>query len=76
MEIPVLVVGGDEEFINTTFRAKLAPHGIRVAWVWDRFSSPDYKVPTGCGGILIIKSAIGHGMADQAAAMARDAGVP
>jgi hypothetical protein len=76
LETPVLVIGGDEEFINTVFRAKLAPHGIRIEWVWDRFSSPDYRVPKGCEGILIIKSAIGHGMADQAAAMARDAGVP
>lgn len=76
MNAPVLVVGGDEEFIWNVFRTKVAPHGIQVGWIWDRHTTPSYTLPSGCGGVIIIKSAIGHSMDNQAAAMARDAGVP
>jgi hypothetical protein len=73
---PILVVGGDAVFVQNVFAAKLQEVGITVGWIWDRHMNPQYQVPPGCGGIVILKSAIGHGMADSAAAMARDAGVP
>ena len=75
MEDPVLVVGGDYDFINDVFRTKLAPHGIRIGWIWPRRTTPTYTMPEGCGGVIIIKSAIGHTMDHLASSMARDAGV-
>jgi len=73
---PLLVVGGDAVFVQNVFAAKLREVGITVGWIWDRHMNPQYKVPPKCGGILILKSAISHTMADNAAAMARDAGIP
>jgi hypothetical protein len=73
---PVLVVGGDGVFVQNVLGPKLQEVGIEVGWIWDRNTNPQFQVPKGCGGILILKSAIGHIMAGRASAMARDAGVP
>ena len=71
----VLVVGGADSLLDGAFGAKLAEHGIEIAW---REVEPSKLgvLPVSCEGVLVIRDLVSHSLSWSAVAAAKARGLP
>lgn len=72
----VMIAGGEDALLKTSFCDRLRAYGIDPKWMWPDPSYTNRAFPIKCEGVIVLKNWVGHRLGDHVSDEARQRNLP